>query len=793
MYTIQVLRLTLPKLIPLLDEEQIRLVLGAIALFPDVTISVLAEISNKSRTTIYKGKEQLCSAQEIKDLEASFHNGASVKATSQTQHTTASMGAPSTEVKYPGFMNMLRNVVEPFTYVEDGVTYVNASSRFIANELSKRSIIVSHATVDNKLHEIGMKCKKCNSRQPARTSVYAIIEKRFLKNGIQAFEYITFIVKYGELGEIFFCYASVLNVIVLETKNSTLPVAEIQGVVTLALPTAEDLRSQRINRARKRHSNSMNCVIQIGEHLLALPSTDDYSIQRIKAAHVSDKRQDCMVISLSDGRNILALPEGYCDVRTRQAHDRHKNPRTKKAIPQPGSPVFLALPQIEEKRALRIASACSSHPNPKTDQAIPMPPAPELLALPQIEEKRALRIKNAYARHKVEDDKNPIIIPPLYLLFEVIATIRIIVDSLKSIFGKKLKVKVKVKRSIRKKGGGRYKIECKYPILDYVLFFLVDNYIFGDPEKETYWCAISLKRLRVVLEEYGIYVSTKTINKHLKGMGISLKRNKKMEQDGEKHPDADRQMEYIKNKLEEYKKSGYCVISIDCKNKENVGNYDNGKKSYCLTAPTVKTHDFCNDKVAPYGIYDINKNSGYINLGISKDTAEFAVNSIRKWWLEQGCKDYPNLRVLVITADGGGSNSYRVRLFKRELQKFANETNLKIIVHHYPRGKSKYNKIEHRLFCHISNNWRDVTLKTVDIILNRIRNTRTLKGLTVEASLDTREYKTGIKISKKELEKELLIDRDVFHGEWNYSLYPESRRDEYKKMLQNNTEVTSAA
>ena len=791
MYAIQVLNLVLPKLIPLLDEEQVRLVLGAMSLFPDVTISALAEISNKSRTTIYKGKKQICSAQELENLEGSFRSDVSTETASPTTHTNGCMGAPSTEVKYPGFTRKLRDFVEPFIYVEDGKIYVNASSRHIADELTKRGIPVSHTTVDNKLHKIGMTCKKCNTGQLARTSVYVRIEERFHRSGVQAFEYITLIVKYGELGEILFWYASVLTVVVQEAKNNTLPDAEIPEAEPLSLPSAEDLRSQRINRARERHPNSMNCVITIGKPLLALPSADEYRIQRTKAAQARDKRQDRMLIPLSDGKNRLALPEGYCDMRSRQAHDRHKNPRTKHAIPQPGSPIFLALPQVEEKRAMRIDRACSRHPNPRTAQAFPMPPAPELLALPQIEEKRALRIKNAYARHKVEDDKNPIIIPPLYLLFEVMAEICIIVHNLKNIFGKK--PVVKVRRYIRKKGGGRYKIECKYSILDYVLFFLVDNHLFGDPEKETYWCAISLERIRRILEQYGIYVSTKTISKHLKGMGISLKRNKKMEQDGEEHPDADLQMQYIKNKLDEYKNEDYCIISIDCKNKENVGNYDNGKRSYCVKPRKVKTHDFCNNKVAPYGVYDIRRNTGYINLGISKDTAEFAVNSIRKWWYEKGCKDYPNLRVLVITADGGGSNSYRGHLFKRELQKFANETNLQIIVHHYPRGKSKYNKIEHRLFCHISNNWRDESLKTVDFILNRIRNTKTLKGLQVDASLDTREYKTGIKISKKELEKELLIVRDTFHGEWNYSLYPESRRDEYEKVLRDMADVSAAA
>lgn len=780
---LQSLGVVVSTLLQALDEYQRRLVVGGLATLPGMTVGTLSKMSGVSPNTIYAGIDEFCKAHGQEVHEALFHEEAAAASQSTNSLVRANparaMGAPSVEEKYPGFTVQLLSIAAPYMYVEGGIIYVNKSSRKIAEELTKRGKPVSYTTVDNKLNERGMYCKVYRYNAPVKTSVYARISQRFQGNGFQAFVYVTLIVKYGSLGLFLFYHATVLFAISSETKEERVSDAESLHV-SHTTPSAEERCSYDSSTMCSNSQSSVNNDVPYPSEV----STDELQARRANDACAQDER---------GGRNQLALPEGNRDRRIRLAQERHKNPQTSQAIPMPKAKEYLALPEIEKKRAERINRARSRHQVPKPEQTLALPQRKELLALPEIEEKRAKRIENARARHKVEDDKNPIIIPPLYILHEVLTVIGIIVLNLKIIFGKRVPVVKRRKKYIRKKGGGRHKIVEKYPILDLVLYYLIDHYTFGDPEKPTLWCSISMEKLHVALELYGIYVSTTTIRMRLKGMGFSLKRNKKMEQDGEKHPDADSQMKYIKMKLEEYEKNGYCIISIDCKNKEHVGNYDNKRRSYCITAPKVKTHDFGVEKVCPYGVYDVRKNFGFINLGVSSDTAEFAVNSIREWWNEYGCKDYPNLQVLVITADGGGSNSYRGRLFKRELQKFANETNLKIIVHHYPRGKSKYNKIEHRLFCHISNNWRDVTLKSVDIILNRIRSTKTIKGLRVEAKLDTREYKTGIKISKKQLEDYILIARDSFHGEWNYTLYPESKRGEYLRVLKEQKEMCAAA
>ena len=341
----------------------------------------------------------------------------------------------------------------------------------------------------------------------------------------------------------------------------------------------------------------------------------------------------------------------------------------------------------------------------------------------------------------------------------------------------------KQKRRIRKPGGGRKKIESKHPYVYYILFYLLDSVIYGNPEKPLYWTDKSLAKLSAAMLEYGIEVSGPKIADMMHEMGFSAHKNKKFEQVGKIHPDAKAQMDYLVEKLKMYTSdSYYAVISIDCKKKENVGNYANNGSEYSLNAVEVNSHDFCDKKVAPYGVYDINHKFGFINLGVSSDTAEFSVHSIEKWWNLYGKAQNPDAKTLVITADGGGSNASRSRLFKLKLQELANKLGMILLIHHYPPGKSKYNKIEHQLFCHISNNWRARPLETIPIILELIRATKTLKGLRVEASLDNNTYETGIKVSKEELGKVLIV-KDSTLGQWNYKIFPESMRKEYEEIV----------
>ena len=242
------------------------------------------------------------------------------------------------------------------------------------------------------------------------------------------------------------------------------------------------------------------------------------------------------------------------------------------------------------------------------------------------------------------------------------------------------------------------------------------------------------------------------------------------------HKDRNAQFEYINKKTKQFQKNNQPVISVDTKKRENIGNFKNNGREYePKKHPTkVNTYDFINEelgKVAPYGVYDIDKNIGWVNIGISSDTAEFAVTSIRAWWYKMGKPIYHQTKELMITADCGGSNGNRVRLWKTELQKLANEINIIIHVSHFPPGTSKWNKIEHRMFSFITQNWRGKPLIDRATIINLIGNTKTQKGLEIKVELDERHYKKGIKISDKELAKVHLV-KDEFHGEWNYKICP---------------------
>ena len=287
-----------------------------------------------------------------------------------------------------------------------------------------------------------------------------------------------------------------------------------------------------------------------------------------------------------------------------------------------------------------------------------------------------------------------------------------------------------------------------------------------------------------MLNRQGHSACYKTIAKLLRDEKYSLQANCKRDEGAKAHPDRDAQFMYIARKIAQFQAQEQPIISVDTKKKENVGNYKNPGREYRKQGQPreVKAYDFVGKlgKVAPYGIYDVTLNTGWVSMGISHDTAEFAVNSIRTWWQQMGCRDYPRSRKLLITADCGGSNGYRVRLWKWELQRFANEMRLPIHVSHYPPGTSKWNKIEHRMFSAISANWRGQPLKDYETILEFIRHAGTEEGLEIQAHLDPATYVTGRKISDAAM-KSLNIYHYAFHGEWNYKISPQPWSEaEYK-------------
>lgn len=328
---------------------------------------------------------------------------------------------------------------------------------------------------------------------------------------------------------------------------------------------------------------------------------------------------------------------------------------------------------------------------------------------------------------------------------------------------------------IRSKGAGRPSVKSKHPHLIKTLEDMVSPVTRGDPESPLQWCCKSLRELSSCLKEKGFQLSHRVVGKLLKELGYSLQSTRKTKEGGQ-HPDRNAQFHHINDRVTHYLSEGYPAISVDCKKKELIGNYGNkGREWQPKGDPEeVKVYDFIDKtlgKAAPYGIYDIRKNQGWVNVGISSDTAEFAVNSIRSWWDRMGKSQYSSSSKLLITADGGGSNGVRNRLWKQQLQNFANDTGMTIELTHLPPGTSKWNKIEHRLFSHISMNWRGRPLTSLQTIVNLIGSTRTQKGLKVVAIIDENEYEKGIKISDEQMEK-LRIERNPFHGEWNYIIKP---------------------
>jgi len=331
---------------------------------------------------------------------------------------------------------------------------------------------------------------------------------------------------------------------------------------------------------------------------------------------------------------------------------------------------------------------------------------------------------------------------------------------------------------IRAPGGGRKTIVEKDPTILSDLETLIEPTTRGDPESPLCWTTKSLRKLAAELQKLGYKVSHARVADMLHMLGYSLQANKKTIE-GTDHLDRDDQFKHINEKCKTFQGEKQPVISVDSKKKENIGNFKNsGRELRQKKDPIlVNVYDFKDKelgKVNPYGVYDITNNSGWVNVGIDNDTASFAVESIRRWWNMMGCKVYPEAKKLMITADCGGSNGYRVRLWKMELQKFADETGLEISVCHFPPGTSKWNKIEHRLFSQITLNWRGKPLTSYEVVVNLIAATTTSKGLEVKCMLDENEYPKRIKIDKKQVE-DLDIVRDEFHGEWNYTFKPTNK------------------
>jgi hypothetical protein len=330
---------------------------------------------------------------------------------------------------------------------------------------------------------------------------------------------------------------------------------------------------------------------------------------------------------------------------------------------------------------------------------------------------------------------------------------------------------------VRKKGGGRKKKILTDANLVGDITEIIESSTRGDPESPLLWCAKSTRNIASELNKESDRVSHSLVARTLDDMGYSLQGNRKVQEGGD-HPDRDAQFNFINNKVKEFQTKQQPVISVDTKKKENIGNFKNTGHEYCAKSnPTeVKVYDFIDPKkgkAAPYGVYDMTKNNGWVSVGISSDTAQFAVNSIRSWWQEMGQNSYPEAKELYINADGGGSNGSRVRLWKIELQKLANELGKIIHVSHFPPGTSKWNKIEHKMFCFISKNWRGRPLIDTTTIVNLIGNTSTKSGLKIRAKLDDNIYQKGIKVSDRELET-ITITKNTFHGEWNYQIMPQN-------------------
>lgn len=334
---------------------------------------------------------------------------------------------------------------------------------------------------------------------------------------------------------------------------------------------------------------------------------------------------------------------------------------------------------------------------------------------------------------------------------------------------------IKTEDRVRKPGGGRKKTVDKDPALKKDLDSLVNPFTRGDPESPLRWTCKSVRKLADELKEMGHKTSHRMVAELLHEMGYSLQSNRKT-REGKNHPDRDAQFQYINRQVNEALAAGYPAISVDTKKKELVGDFKNGGREWRPKGKPeeVRVHDFKIKELgraAPYGIYDIGKNKGWVSVGTDHDTAEFAVATIRSWWQSMGQPLYPKAERLLITADGGGSNGHRLRLWKTELQRLSDEINFPITVCHFPPGTSKWNKIEHKLFSFITKNWRGKPLVSYETIVNLIAATSTKGGLQVHSEIDTAHYPTGKKVTDAEL-AQVQLERHEFHGDWNYTISP---------------------
>ena len=330
----------------------------------------------------------------------------------------------------------------------------------------------------------------------------------------------------------------------------------------------------------------------------------------------------------------------------------------------------------------------------------------------------------------------------------------------------------------RRPGGGRKRLTEQDATLLRDLEALVEPTTRGDPQSGLRWTCKSLRKLAAELERQGHRVSARKVGELLHEQGYSLQANRKTEE-GSDHPDRDAQFAHINQLALDFQERGQPVVSVDTKKKELVGNFHNGGQEWQPKGQPqrVATHDFpsqAQGKAIPYGVYDVAQNCGWVSVGTDHDTAEFAVASLEQWWQQMGAAAYPEAKELLITADGGGSNSSRGRLWKVALQRLADETGLRLTVCHFPPGTSKWNKIEHRLFSHITQNWRGRPLTSHEVVVNLIENTTTKGGLRVQAALDTAAYATKRQISDDQM-SELYLSRHAFHGDWNYSITPREK------------------
>ena len=328
---------------------------------------------------------------------------------------------------------------------------------------------------------------------------------------------------------------------------------------------------------------------------------------------------------------------------------------------------------------------------------------------------------------------------------------------------------------IRRPGGGRRRLIDEQPGLMSALEALVEPTTRGDPQSPLRWTCKSVRQLAAELQRQRYAISPRSVADLLREAGYSLQGNRKTREGGQ-HPDRNAQFEFINKTVKSFQKRGQPVISIDTKKKELVGDFKNAGREWRPAGQPleVRVHDFIDKKLGkaiPYGVYDITNNEGWVSVGIDHDTAQFAAQAVRRWWKRMGRKRFPHATELLITADGGGSNSCRSRLWKVALQELADRIGLKLVVRHLPPGTSKWNKIEHRMFCHITQNWRGHPLMSHEVIVSLIGRTTTSKGLKVHAELDPATYDIGRKVSQEEF-ADLNLTRHPFHGEWNYALTP---------------------